>query len=181
MSEPEEARSDKDQIVRPTRMASPKPARRHRERLLLYAAVSFGSIIGSVLRALASLAALAWFGPGFPWGTLFVNLVGSFVIGFYATIAGPGGRAFAGMYQRQFVMSGICGGFTTFSIFSLETFQSLQAGRFAHAGLYIGISVVTWLAAVWVGHALALRLNRLEHQTRKWVPASGKSDARSNR
>ncbi|WP_342634656.1 CrcB family protein [Borborobacter arsenicus] len=132
-----------------------------RERLLLYAAVSVGSILGSVLRALASLAALGWFGPGFPWGTLFVNIVGSFVIGFYATITGPDGRIFAGMYQRQFVMTGICGGFTTFSIFSLEAFQAFHAGEFALAGLYVGISIITWLASVWLGHSLASRLNRL--------------------
>lgn len=132
-----------------------------REMALLYIAVTAGSVIGSVLRALASFAALAWAGPAFPWGTLFVNVVGSFVIGFYATITGPDGRIFAGTYQRQFVMTGLCGGFTTFSIFSLETFQTLHAGRFAAAGLYIGVSVTTWLASVWLGHALASRLNRL--------------------
>ncbi|MBZ9669866.1 CrcB family protein [Mesorhizobium sp. ES1-3] len=163
MSEFKEALSDEEE-PRPT----PKAGLRGRagwnslrERLLLYAVVSLGSIIGSVLRALASLAALGWFGQGFPWGTLFVNIVGSFVIGFYAAITGPDGRIFAGMYQRQFVMTGICGGFTTFSVFSLEAFQSLHAGRFTLAGLYVGISVITWLASVWLGHALASRLNRL--------------------
>lgn len=132
-----------------------------RERLLLYAAVALGSIIGSVLRALASLGALAWLGPAFPWGTLFVNVVGSFVIGFYAAITGPDGRMFASMYQRQFVMTGICGGFTTFSFFSLEVFQALHAGRLGLAGSYMGVSVVGWLGSVWLGHALASRLNRL--------------------
>jgi CrcB protein len=163
MNEPEEACSDEDRVVRPTETSLQEPARWHwfRERLLLYAAVSIGSIIGSVLRALASLAALAWFGPGFPWGTLFVNVVGSFVIGFYATITGPDGRVFAGMRQRQFVMTGICGGFTTFSVFSLEAFEALHAGRFVLAGLYVGVSVITWLASVWLGHALASRLNGL--------------------
>ncbi|WEX91331.1 fluoride efflux transporter CrcB [Sinorhizobium garamanticum] len=132
-----------------------------RETALLYLCVSIGSVIGSVLRALASLAALAWFGPAFPWGTLLVNIVGSFVIGFYATFAGPNGRLFSGTYQRQFVMTGICGGFTTFSAFSLEAFQLMQRSELVLAGLYIGASVVTWLAAVWCGHALASRLNRL--------------------
>ncbi|MBZ9710980.1 CrcB family protein [Mesorhizobium sp. B2-1-8] len=163
MSEFKEALSDEEE-PRPTPKAGLRGrARWHslRERLLLYAVVSLGSIIGSVLRALASLAALGWFGQGFPWGTLFVNIVGSFVIGFYAAITGPDGRIFAGMYQRQFVMTGICGGFTTFSVFSLEAFQSLHAGRFTLAGLYVGISVITWLASVWLGHALASRLNRL--------------------
>ena len=131
------------------------------ETAKLYLAVSAGAVIGSVLRALASMAALAWLGPGFPWGTLFVNVVGSFVIGFYATLTGPGGRVFAGSRQRQFVTTGICGGFTTFSAFSLETFVLLQQGNWPMAGLNIGVSVAAWLASVWLGHMLATRLNRL--------------------
>jgi CrcB protein len=132
-----------------------------RDTAVLYLAVSIGSLIGSVLRAVASMAALAYLGPGFPWGTLFVNVLGSFVIGFYATLTGPGGRVFAGTRQRQFVMTGICGGFTTFSMFSLETFILVQIGNLPAAGLNIGASIVTWLAAVWLGHMLASRLNRL--------------------
>jgi CrcB protein len=131
------------------------------ETAKLYLAVSAGAVIGSVLRALASLAALAWLGPGFPWGTLLVNIVGSFVIGFYATLTGPGGRVFAGSRQRQFVTTGICGGFTTFSAFSLETFILLQRGNWPIAGLNIGVSVAAWLVSVWLGHMLATRLNRL--------------------
>ena len=163
MSDLEEAHSDEEPVRSAAKTALQERARWHwfRERLLLYAVVSVGSIIGSVLRALASLAALGWFGPGFPWGTLFVNIVGSLVIGFYATITGPDGRIFVSMYQRQFVMTGICGGFTTFSAFSLEAFQWLHAGKVALAGLYVGVSVITWLASVWLGHALASRLNRL--------------------
>nr|WP_244421685.1 fluoride efflux transporter CrcB [Mesorhizobium alhagi] len=132
-----------------------------RDTALIYLAVSLGSVIGSVLRAIASMAALAYLGPDFPWGTLFVNVLGSFVIGFYATLTGPGGRVFAGTRQRQFVMAGICGGFTTFSMFSLETFLLVQVGNLPAAGLNIGASIVTWLAAVWLGHILASRLNRL--------------------
>ena len=164
MSDLEETLSGEEEPGRPATKASLRERalwHRLRERLLLYAVVSVGSVIGSVLRALASLAALGWLGPGFPWGTLSVNIVGSFVIGFYATITGPEGRIFAGMYQRQFVMTGICGGFTTFSVFSLETFQALHAGEFVLAGLYAGISVITWLASAWLGHALASRFNRL--------------------
>ena len=162
MSEVDEARSPK-QIPSTTEIEHKEQTRWRglRETVWLYACVSIGSVIGSVLRALASIAALGWIGAGFPWGTLFVNVVGSFVIGFYATLTGPEGRVFAGTYQRQFVMTGICGGFTTFSMFSLEALLSLQSGKFALAATYTGISIVTWLAAVWLGHALALRLNRL--------------------
>jgi CrcB protein len=132
-----------------------------RETLSLYAVVAIGSVIGSVLRALASLAALAWIGAAFPWGTLFVNVAGSFIIGFYAAITGPNGRIFASVYQRQFVMTGICGGFTTFSVFSLEAFRFLNAGNLALSGLYVGVSIAAWLLSVWLGHALGSRLNRL--------------------
>jgi fluoride exporter len=131
------------------------------EWALLYVAICVGSVIGGLLRALTSFAALAWFGPGFPWGTLIVNIIGSFVIGFYGTLTGPGGRVFAGVRQRQFVMTGVCGGFTTFSMFSLETFMLFHGGNWRAAGLNVGISVVTWLVAVWFGHILATRLNRL--------------------
>lgn len=131
------------------------------QTISLYLAVCAGAVIGSVLRALASLAALAWLGAGFPWGTLFVNLAGSFVIGFYATLTGPGGRLFSGTHQRQFVMAGICGGFTTFSAFSLETLRLAQNGAWPAAGLNVVVSVAAWLVAVWLGHVLAARLNRL--------------------
>lgn len=134
---------------------------RTRETLLLYFTISLGCVIGSVLRALSSLAALALAGDGFPWGTLFVNVVGSFVIGFYAAATGPGGRMFASTYQRQFVMTGICGGFTTFSTFSLEAFLLLGASRYLLAGSYVAISMICSLAFAWIGHALSSRFNRL--------------------
>jgi CrcB protein len=126
----------------------------------LYASVIAGSVIGGVLRALASIVINGALGA-FPWATLFVNVTGSFAIGFYATLTAPEGRLFAGPRQRQFVMTGICGGYTTFSMFSLETLRLVQAGNMTAAGLNVGISIVAWLAAVWLGHALAGRLNRL--------------------
>ena len=127
----------------------------------LYALVGLGSMIGGVLRALASLAAIALLGPGFPWGTLFVNLLGSFAIGFYATLTGPDGRVFARTGQRQFVMAGICGGFTTFSVFSLETLHLVQDSALGLAALHLLVSLAAWLGAVVAGHLLAQRLNRL--------------------
>ena len=133
-----------------------------RDAVALYAAVAVGTIIGGLLRAFASAVIPAAVGNTFPWGTLFVNVTGSFAIGFYATLTGPEGRLLAGSKQRQFVMTGICGGYTTFSIFSLETLRLLQEGNMLLTVLAVGVSVATWLAAVWLGHALALRLNRLK-------------------
>jgi CrcB protein len=143
---------------------APVGSRSHkfRDTAMLYAGVALGSMIGGVLRALASMASLGLLGPGFPAGTLFVNVLGSFIIGFYATLTGPDGRVFAGSRGRQFVMAGICGGFTTFSMFSLETFDLLRDARPLAAGLNVGISVTAWLAAVWLGHMAASRLNRLK-------------------
>jgi CrcB protein len=129
----------------------------------LYAAVALGSVLGGVLRWLAGVVVHDYFGAvGFPWATLFVNVTGSFAIGFYAALTGPDGRALAGPRQRQFVMTGVCGGYTTITIFSLETLRLMQSGDLRAAGLNVGVSVVVWLAAVWFGYALAMRLNRLK-------------------
>lgn len=128
---------------------------------LLYAFVAAGAAIGGVGRALVSLAAIEVAGAGFPWGTLVANVVGSFVIGFYATLTEPGGRLMVPARTRQFVMTGICGGFTTFSVFSLETFHFLAERNWSLAGINVGLSLVTWMLAVWTGAVLAARLNRL--------------------
>ncbi len=128
----------------------------------LYVAVGLGSVIGGTARWLASEFLREWAGAGFPWGTLFVNVTGSLLIGFYAALAGPDGRLVAGPRQRHFVMTGICGGYTTFSFFGLETLSFLEAGRDALAGLYVAVSAIGWLAAAWGGFALATRINRLK-------------------
>src|SRR6266705_4155764 len=126
--------------------------------VILYGYIASGSVAGGVARYLLSV--ILQFGAGFPWATLFVNVTGSFVIGFYSTLSGPDGRLFASARQRQFVMTGFCGGYTTFSTFSLETFKLLQAGMAQTAFTNIAVSIVTWLLAVWLGYALASRLNR---------------------
>ena len=131
-----------------------------RQTAILYACVATGSVIGGVARYLVWLTLQMI--PGLPWATLFVNVTGSFVIGFYGTLSGPDGRLFASAQQRQFVMTGICGGYTTFSSFSLETFRLLQSGKPTLALINVVVSVVGWLLAVWLGHALASRFNRLK-------------------
>jgi CrcB protein len=127
---------------------------------LLYAWVSFGSILGGLARYFVSLALAT--GPGFPFATLFINATGSMIIGFYATLTGPDGRMLARPEHRQFVMTGFCGGYTTFSAFSLETFRLFHGGMKYIALTYIAASVACWLVSVWLGHMMASRYNRLK-------------------
>ena len=127
---------------------------------LLYAWVSFGSILGGLARYFVSLVLDT--GPGFPFATLFINATGSLIIGFYATLTGPDGRILARPEHRQFVMTGFCGGYTTFSAFSLETFRLFHGGMKLTAFAYVATSVVCWLVSVWLGHVIASRYNRLK-------------------
>ncbi len=146
-------------------MTSASKASRWREiwaRVALYGVVALGSVLGGCARYLAGVFLQIQAVPGFPWATLFVNVTGSLLIGFYAALTGPDGRVFAGTRQRQFIMTGICGGYTTFSAFSLETFQLVRTGHALTALFYISLSVIGWLAAVWCGHVLATRINRLK-------------------
>ncbi|MBR1127471.1 fluoride efflux transporter CrcB [Bradyrhizobium iriomotense] len=126
---------------------------------VLYAWVSFGSILGGLARYFVSL--LLDTGPGFPTATLFINATGSLIIGFYATLTGPDGRVLARPEHRQFVMTGFCGGYTTFSAFSLETFRLFHGGMKYTALVYVAASVICWLVSVWLGHMMASRYNRL--------------------
>jgi len=91
-----------------------------------------------------------------------VNIAGSFIIGFFATLTGPDGRIFADTLTRQFVMIGFLGGYTTFSSFSLQTLALLQDGEWLLASANIALSAC--LLAVWAGYALAASINAL-----KWI------------
>jgi CrcB protein len=127
----------------------------------LYIAVGLGSGLGAAARYLCSLGAGAALGAGFPWSTLIVNGLGSFIIGFYATLSEPGGRLFPNPALRHFVLTGFCGGFTTFSMFSLETLRLAQTKSLFFAGANVGGSLILWLFAAWTGHAIAQRIGRL--------------------
>ncbi len=131
---------------------------------LLYCWIGVGSALGGMARYWCSGVAARLFGETFPWGTLFVNVTGSLVIGFFATLTAPDGRVFAGSTMRQFVMIGLLGGFTTFSSFSLQTLNLAQDGEWLQAGGNILASVGLCLVAVWLGYLLALSLNAM-----KWI------------
>ena len=127
--------------------------------MITYLWIAVGSAIGGVARYGCSSLAAHWFGETFPWGTMIVNVVGSFIIGFFATLTGPDGRVLASPDARQFVMIGLCGGYTTFSSFSLQTLTLVQGGEASRAAVNILGSVVFCLASVWLGYLAAASLN----------------------
>jgi CrcB protein len=126
--------------------------------------VAIGGAVGTVGRFWLSGVVARLIGETFPWGTLVINVTGSFIIGFFGTLTGPDGRIFVGSTARQFVMIGICGGYTTFSSFSLQTLNLMNDGEWLYAGANITGSVILCLVAVWAGYALAVSLNAM-----KWV------------
>ncbi len=123
---------------------------------MAYLWVLIGSAIGGLLRYLVGLWTIPVSG-GFPTGTLIINVVGSFVIGFFGTYTLHGGRHPASDNLRLFVMVGLCGGFTTFSSFSLQTFDLLRSGHWGRALAYVVVSSALGLAAVAAGHYAALQ------------------------
>ena len=120
--------------------------------------VVLGGAIGTFLRYFVSVMA-APISKQLPWGTIMINISGSFVIGLFGTLTLASGRFPVSDNWRLFVMIGICGGYTTFSSFSLQTLDLLRTGAMARALLNIGLSIVLCIAAVAVGHLVASRLN----------------------
>ena len=122
--------------------------------------VAVGGAIGSMARLWLSVHVALLTGLGFPWGTILVNILGSLVIGFVATLTGPNGRVVVPVDAQAFVMAGLCGGFTTFSAFSLQTLELARDGRLMQAGANVVLSVVLCLSAVAFGHWLAALFGR---------------------
>jgi CrcB protein len=129
---------------------------------MMYVLVMIGSALGGGTRYWLSGFVANRIGETFPWGTLLVNVIGSFVIGFFATLTSPDGRLLVGTQGRQFVMTGICGGFTTFSSFSLQTLNLVRDGDWLRVGANVGFSFVLCLIAVALGHMAAAGLNQMK-------------------
>jgi len=126
---------------------------------MTYLWVAIGSALGGMARYWMTLAMAAVTGLGFPWGTILINIVGSFVIGFFAVLTGYEGRVVVPLDARVFVMTGLCGGFTTFSAFSLQSFELARDGRWLQAAANVGLSVLLCLGAVALGCAAAAAIN----------------------
>ncbi len=128
---------------------------------IAYLWVALGGALGGVSRFWLSGIISARFGETFPWGTLIVNITGSFLIGIFAAFAAPEGRldSQSRAFATQFLMIGICGGYTTFSSFSLQTLNLMRDREWLYAGGNIILSVVLCMIAVWLGYLLGSIFN----------------------
>jgi len=132
--------------------------------MIAYLWVALGGALGSVSRYWLNGIVSTRFGETFPWGTMCINVTGSFVIGIIAALALPEGRldSPSRAFVTQFLMIGICGGYTTFSSFSLQTLNLLRDREWLYAGGNVILSVVLCLVAVWLGWLLGSTLNSLK-------------------
>jgi fluoride exporter len=131
------------------------------EALKSYIWVAVGSMLGGVSRFWVSRVVAERVGESFPWGTIFINISGSFVIGLLAALTQPDGRfGTSRSFVTQLCMVGICGGYTTFSSFSLQTLNLARAGQWLWAGGNIAISLAACMIAVWLGFILGQVMNR---------------------
>jgi fluoride exporter len=119
-----------------------------------YLWVAVGSALGGLLRYAITRLTIS-ISSGIPFGTILINVLGSFVIGYFGTLTLQSGKYPASDNLRLFVMVGICGGFTTFSSFSLQIFDLLRSGSWGKAVANILLSVILCIAAVAAGHHLA--------------------------
>jgi CrcB protein len=120
------------------------------------ALVAIGGAIGSVFRYLVGVWSMRLAGPSFPWGTLTVNVVGSFLIGLLVELVAR--RLNASTEMRLFLVTGVLGGFTTFSSFSLDAVALFERSALGLSAVYIIASLVVSIAAVFAGLALGRSL-----------------------
>jgi CrcB protein len=128
--------------------------------VITYLWIALGGALGSVARYALSGAVARMLGETFPWGTIIVNVTGCFVIGVLAVTTGPEGRVLTPPDVRQFLLIGVCGGYTTFSSFSLQTLNLIRGGEMAGAAGNIGVSVIACMVAVWIGAVAGQALNQ---------------------
>jgi CrcB protein len=123
---------------------------------MAYLWVALGGALGSVTRFWINGLIIEKTSATFPWGTLAVNVTGSFLIGIIGALAIPEGRmdSQSRQFATQFIMVGVCGGYTTFSSFSLQTLNLLRDREWLYAGGNILLSVVLCMVAVWLGWLL---------------------------
>ena len=121
--------------------------------------IAAGGALGTVGRYWVGIWMARW-SQSLPWGTIAINVTGSFAIAFFATLTTVAGRYPVSDVGRLFFMVGICGGYTTFSSFTLQTLDLLRGGAPGRALLNIGISVVLGMLAVSAGYLVAERLNQ---------------------
>lgn len=126
--------------------------------MLSYFSIMFGGALGTGARFWLSGFVAQRAGEFFPLGTLIVNISGCFVLGAFAGLTDPGGRLLVAPTFREFFMIGLCGGYTTFSSFSLQTLNLLDNGDWMKAGLNSALSLFGCLIAVWLGRVIVLTL-----------------------
>ena len=126
---------------------------------MIYLWIALGSALGGAARYWCYGLMARMLGETFPWGTLAVNVIGCSFIGIFATLSGPEGRWLAPSSLRMFVMTGVCGGFTTFSTFGLETLYLARDGQWLKAAANVVASLLFCLMGVWIGHLMATALN----------------------
>ena len=131
---------------------------------IAYLWVALGGALGSVARFWINGLVLEKTTATFPWGTLVINVTGSFVIGIIGALALPEGRmdSPSRQFATQFLMIGICGGYTTFSTFSLETLNLAREGEFLYAGGNVLLSVTLCMVAVWLGWLLGSAMSSMK-------------------
>ena len=130
----------------------------HNPPMYSYLLVAVGSAIGGTLRYWLSGLVAESVGVLFPWGTLIINVSGSFAIALFAATTIGDGPFPVPVEWRNFFMVGICGGYTTFSSFSLQTLGLMQSGQLVSAMLNVVGSVMLCLLGAWLGHMGALVL-----------------------